>query len=94
MDQSAGIILKDGINIQLGWAGVGIILAILGHAGFTIWTTATFKTTIGLKIDGLVLALQKMDKELEKRDSKIQAAWNKIDNLSDRIIKLEAINGS
>lgn len=78
----------------MGWAGVGIIFAILGHAAFTIWTTATFKTTIGLKIDGLVLALHKMDKELEKRDSKIQAAWTKIDNLSDRMVRLEAKNES
>ena len=87
------IVSQNGVIIQLGWAGIGIVLAILGHAGFTIWHTATFKTTLILKIDGLVDALSKMDKELEKRDEKIAAAWKKIDAFSERLIIVETKNG-
>ena len=83
------LVAQDGITLQLGWAGVGIIVAILGHAAFTIWHTATFKTTIVIKIDNLVHALSRMDAELQKRDNTIQAAWKKIDDIGNRLIIVE-----
>ena len=81
------------VSISIGWAGVGVIVAVIGHALFTVWSAASFKTTISVKIDNLVLALQRLDKELEKRDSQIQAAWKKIDKLSERVTRIEAHNG-
>lgn len=82
------------MNITIGWAGFGLIVAILGHALFTVWSAASFKTTISLKLDNLVKALEKMDGELAKRDAQIAAAWKKIDHINDRVTRLEAQNGT
>ena len=81
------------MNITLTWAAAGIIIAVVCHAFFTVWSAATFKATISTKIDGLVLALQRLDRELEKRDAQIAAAWKKIDGLSERVTRIEAANG-
>ena len=81
------------MNLQIGWAAIAIIMSVLAHAFFTIWSAATFKTTISIKIDNLVLALQRLDKELEKRDVQIAAAWKKIDHINDRVTRIEAKNG-
>ena len=75
--------------IEIGWAGVGVIAAILANAFFTVWSAASFKATISAKIDNLVASLNRLDTEMEKRDSKIAAAFNKIDNLQDRVTRIE-----
>ena len=75
--------------IEIGWAGVGIIITVIGHAFFTVWSAASFKATISAKIDNLVASLNRLDSEMEKRDSRISAAFNKIDNLHDRVTRIE-----
>jgi hypothetical protein len=77
------------MSIEIGWASVSIMISLLGHALFTVWTAASFKTTIASKIDSLVLSLQRIDKELEKRDIQIAAAWKKIDSINERMIRIE-----
>ena len=77
------------MNIQLGWASVAVIISVVGHAFFTIWSAATFKATISSKIDNLVNAMLRMDKELEKRDIQITAMWKKVDGLNERITRAE-----
>ena len=78
------------MSIEIGWAGLGIIIAILSHAAFTIWYAASFKATVSSKIDNLILSLSRIDKELEKRDAQIAAAWKKIDEIKDRITRIES----
>ena len=77
------------MDIHLGWAEWAVIGAFFSHAIFTIWSTATFKTTIVVKIDNLVGALTRLDKELEKRDVQISATWKKIDGINDRLVRVE-----
>ena len=78
------------MEIQLTWAAVGIVLSVLLHAFYTVRSAATFKAVISVKIDAVVLSLQKVDNELEKRDEKISAAFKKIDHISERLYKVEA----
>ena len=80
------------IEVQLTWAAMTVFIAVIGHAIFTIWSAATFKAVISTKLDNLVLAMQKIDKELEKRDTQISTTWRKIDDLANRINKIEANN--
>jgi len=77
------------MSIVISWAGVGVCIAILTHAAFTIWYAASFKVSIVSKIDNLVLALERFDKELEKRDAQISAVWKKLDLMNDRLTKVE-----
>jgi len=78
--------------IEIGWSGVGVIVAVIGHAFFTVWSAASFKATISAKIDNLVASLNRLDSEMEKRDSKISAAFTKIDKLHDRVTRIEIEN--
>ena len=78
--------------IEIGWAGAGVIIAVMVHAFFTVWSAASFKATISAKIDNLVASLNRLDIEMEKRDSKISAAFTKIDNLHDRVTRIEIKN--
>ena len=78
------------MTISLTWAAIGIIIAISGNIFFTVWSAAIFKATISIKIDNLALSLQRIDKDIEKRDLQIAASWKKIDGISDRIIRMES----
>ena len=75
--------------VEIGWVGVGVIAAVLANAFFTVWSAASFKATISAKIDSLVASLNRLDTEMEKRDSKISVAFTKIDNLHDRVTRIE-----
>ena len=68
---------------------MSLIVAILAHAAFTLWSAATFRATIVAKMDQLNNSFTRMEKELEVRDKQIAAAWKKIDNHGDRIIRVE-----
>lgn len=78
------------MDISLSWAGVGIIVAVFGHAFFTVWSAASFKATISTKLDNLVVAMNRLDKELEKRDLQISAAWKRIDDINGRLSRVES----
>ncbi len=67
--------------IQLSWAMIGLIGAVLAHAGTTIWWAAKVTT----KMDLLTVSLDRIDKELEKRDIQISALWKRIDEVRDLI---------
>lgn len=81
------------MNIHFDWATLGVLVAVVSHATFTIWYAATFKTSITVKLDSLVSALSKVDKELEKRDEMISALFRKIDDINKRLYKVEATTG-
>lgn len=74
------------MNVQIGWAGVGVIMAILIHGAASIWWASKITNQIG-NLNG---SLIRLDKELEKRDTQIAAAWKRIDCLSDRVTIIEA----
>jgi hypothetical protein len=68
---------------------ITLILSVLGHGAFTIWSAATFRATIVAKMDGLAKSFSSMEKELEKRDAQISAAWKRIDDHGERIVRVE-----
>lgn len=76
------------MTFQLTWAGIGIILAILAHA----YHTVVWSAKITVHLQNLTTSLLKVDKELEKRDQQIAAAWRKLDNLGERMIRIELIS--
>ena len=73
------------MNIQIGWTGIGVIFAILAHAGFTVWWAANITN----EMKNLSASLIRLDKELEKRDVQISAVWKRVDVFNERLIKLE-----
>ena len=77
--------------VEVTWAALAVVISVLTHAIFTVWSAATFKATISIKIDNLVSALQRLDRELEKRDTQIAAAWRKIDDIGSRVSKIETV---
>lgn len=74
------------MNLQLTWISVGVITGILAHA----YHTVVWSAKITDRLDALNLALTRFEKEFEKRDKQIAAAWAKIDSLSERVILVEA----
>ena len=64
---------------------IAIVIAILSHAGATIWFASKLNTTV----TGMGLSLSRIDKELEKRDAAIKAIGEKVDVLRDKVVKLE-----
>ena len=74
------------MNVELGWAGIGVIIAVLVHA----YHTVKWSSKITIQIESIGTSLNRLDKELEKRDNQIQAAWRKLDNYGERILKIES----
>ena len=73
------------MNIEFTWVSVGVIVAILAHA----YHTVTWSAKITTQLENLGNNLIRIDKELEKRDIQIAAAWKKIDGLGERLLKVE-----
>ncbi len=73
------------MNITIGWAGLGVIVAILMHAAASIWWAAKITN----QISNLSLSFSRLDKELEKRDIQIRAIWSKVDNHGERLATVE-----
>jgi len=73
------------MSLEIGWAGIGVMFAILIHGAASIW----WASKITAQIASLGQSLLRMDKELEKRDVQISAAWKKIDGIADRVLTLE-----
>ena len=74
------------MTITITWAAGAVIIAILGHAFFTVWHASRLNTSVA----NCVLALTGINTELKERDTKMVAMWNKIDIHSEKIIKIEA----
>lgn len=75
------------MSIDLTWAGVGVIIAISVHAFYTV----RWASKVEFKLSSIADSFLKLDKELEKRDVQINAAWKRIDNINERIIKIESV---
>ena len=71
--------------MTLTWQALGVIVAIIVHAGFVIW----WASRITSKMDNVTTALVRLDSELEKRDKLISAQWVKIDGLNTRLTRVE-----
>ena len=78
------------MQIDLTWAGLGVTVAILCHAFYTV----RWASKVEYRLTTIADSFSKLDKELEKRDSKIDAAWRQIDVLRERVIRIEAGNGN
>lgn len=78
------------MSIEMSWTGLGVIFVLLGHAVILVkgWTT------VGLKLDTLNNSVMRLDKELEKRDTQIAAAWKKIDGMNNRLTVVETRVGT
>jgi len=63
----------------------GVILAIAVQIGAWIWWASKMTT----KIDGNKDALIRIEKEIEKRDQQVAAAWKKIDKHEHRLTVVE-----
>lgn len=71
----------------------GVILAVLTHAGATIWWASKTSAMLSNVISELKSLNTKMDKEDGKLDLKIEAAHRRIDEERDRITRLEISKG-
>ena len=69
------------MDLHLSAGVIGLILAVLGHAGTTIWWGANMTSKLGTLNDNL----NRIDKELEKRDTQISAIWKRLDEVRDLI---------
>lgn len=69
------------LHISLGM--IGLIVAILAHGGSWVW----FASKMATKVDSLVISIQRLDKEMEKRDDNQQRMWARIDEIRDMIHK-------
>ena len=62
-------------------ASISLIFTLLAHAGAWIW----FASKISTKVDNLVLTINRLELELEKRDTRIDRAFDRIDEVRDMI---------
>ncbi len=69
--------------MELGiWiALITLIVAILAHAGATIWWASKVSSTLG----NILSALVRIDVEFEKRDLQISKLWERVDDHSETI---------
>lgn len=64
---------------------ITVVLAILTHAGASIWWASKMTNTLA----NINATISRLDKELEKRDMSIKAIGEKMDNIRERVIVLE-----
>lgn len=67
------------------WQDLTVILGLIINFGGGVWWASKITT----KQDQQVMAIQKLDKELEKRDARIDAAWKKLDRHENRLTVVE-----
>lgn len=73
------------MNLHISWELVTLICAVLAHA----FATVKWGATISANINAINTTLQRLDRELEKRDVQISAIWERIDELRDMVDKKE-----
>jgi len=76
------------MSIEITWVSIGVMLAVLGHA----YHTVVWSSKITQQLETLNSNLNRLDKELEKRDTQIAAVWRKVDGLAERVLKIESSN--
>ena len=69
------------MSVELSVPFIGLIIAILLHAFATIW----WASKITNQITTLNSSLDRIDKELAKRDIQISALWKRLDEVRDLI---------
>lgn len=62
-----------------------LVIAILTHAGASVWWASKMTNTLS----NINATINRLDKELEKRDISINAIGGKLDNIRERVIVLE-----
>lgn len=75
------------MNVELTWASLGVIVSIIIHAYYTV----RWASKVEYKLGSIADSFCKLDKELEKRDIQITAAWKQIDSIKDRVVRIEAL---
>lgn len=74
------------MQVEITWVSIGVVLSILLHA----YHTVKWCTKITIYLDSLSNNLSRIDKELEKRDTQISAAWKRIDSIGNRLTAVES----
>lgn len=69
------------MDLHVSAGMIGVSITILIHGGAWVW----FASKLSTKVDNLVFALQRIDKELEQRDKRIDKAFERIDEVRDMI---------
>jgi len=71
--------------MTLTWQAIGVIAGLVVHGFCVIW----WASKITSRMDNVKDALIFLNKELEKRDTQLSAAWKKIDGLNTRLTRVE-----
>ena len=71
--------------VPSSWHDLAIIVGLIFNFGGGIWWASKITT----KMDTVNGSLTKLDKELEKRDARIDAAWKKLDKHEHRLTVVE-----
>lgn len=70
----------------------GVIMAVLAHAAATVWWASKTNTILGVIKDKLTEMTERFAKEDGKLEIKIDGAFKRVDELRDRVTRLEAVN--
>lgn len=71
----------------------GVIVAVLAHAGATIWWASKTSTMLANVVSELKVMNDKMSKEDGKLEARIDGAFKRIDEDRHRIVALEFAAG-
>lgn len=76
----------DGYNhLVITWQSVGVIVALLINMGVGVW----WASKITSRMDGTKDSLVRIEREIEKREARVDAAWKKIDKHEHRLTIVE-----
>ena len=73
--------------IQISWAAIGVIVAVIVHAGATIWWASKMTNEMA----HVHTCLENINEGIKERDKSIAALWKKSDEINGRLIKVEAV---
>ena len=71
--------------MMINWEMLGVLLSVLVNMGVGVW----WASKITAKLDSNRDALTRLEKDIEKRDAQLAAAWKKIDNINERLTVVE-----
>ena len=73
------------MQIDLTWAGLGVIVAIAVHAFYTI----RWASKVEYRLTSIAESFIDFKNSLIKRDEKIDAIGSRLDQLRERVIRIE-----